>query len=59
MIAVAVSFAISVLLGVSGAVLAVQAVVLAAVSLFIQTRPDGTGNRALTRAAGSRQMAAI
>ena len=43
MLAVAASLVTSVLLGVGGAVLAVQAVVLAAVSLFILTRPDGTG----------------
>ena len=42
MFAVVASFVTSVLLGVSGEVLLVQAVVLAAVSLFILTRPDGT-----------------
>ncbi len=43
MIAIAASLLTSVLLGVGGAVLAIQAAVLAAVSVFILTRPDGTG----------------
>lgn len=43
MLAIAASLLTSVLIGVGGAVLALQAVVLAAVSVFILTRPDRTG----------------
>ena len=43
MLAVVASLVSSLVAGIGGAVLALQAVVLAAVSLFILTRPDGTG----------------
>ncbi len=44
MIAIVATFVLSLLLGVPGWMLAVQGVVLLAVSVFILTRPDGRAN---------------